>query len=915
MAIDIGDAVLTFLGDTTQLDQAFDKVGTEAPAKMAPVQAALDATSDTVSELSGHVLGLEPATEKASESFQAMGTEVRGELNEARDTTELLGEAVGVRLPRAVGRFLADLPGVGTALNAAFGAFAIIFLIEWVAKGIEKIVEMREETHKLELAQETFGAAVANSFGSLDEKLLSAQIKADELAGDHFGALKKELELIDHQSLAELEHQFQILASAADALFKQLETSWYTFNLGSKGAEAALKDFKAQYDLLLATNQKDKASDLLQGTKKSAEDVLTLMQQFQALSKFPTDTWEQTNQKSAEEVKILGQLKALGVDINESKARTFGIDEKTLKSQEDLVAVLNAQANAQKEIADIASQNKANKTTEAANKAAEDADRIFKAQAEAQKRADDQEDKEEDDRRNKFIASFEEQEKEKIAATRQGSQERIQIIDAAIKDEEAHGFQDTAFYKSLQVQKVQAVQARIAQQQKAEQDADKQELSNAEQQAKRDVETVRESGTEQEKAIQDLGKARILSQSETSNRLIAVYQTEKDKVLGVLNNLLHEEQALMEKAANQLAQAKLNPAITPEQLQQAQQLLTQLKNAVANTETQIAKVKSDANAKQLAQDRSHYAQALALAVAFGHQNVAATLASNHALLLQHQTELLALKSRKDLTQAQQAQIPVLEKLIAEEKKEEKQLETTARQGLSVWKQFSSGFRDQAEQNVKSMQEMSAEMEQGVQSFGTVISGAFEVMVTSQESFGKAMLHGTEKMIGQMAEQWGEYFLAKGIADIFFDQPLGAAELAGGAALMAIGGALSGLGGSGGSGSSGSSASASTGTPGPAPGSPAATAGGVPVSTLNVPRLSGGLVTQPTIAVVGGAGGGGSAMKQIAAALASHGSSGGDIHIKIETDLLSSARVISNNVKTGRVRMTSSNTLSPRGRRS
>ena len=41
MAIDIGDAVLTFLGDTTQLDAALNRVGAEVPAKLAPAEAAL----------------------------------------------------------------------------------------------------------------------------------------------------------------------------------------------------------------------------------------------------------------------------------------------------------------------------------------------------------------------------------------------------------------------------------------------------------------------------------------------------------------------------------------------------------------------------------------------------------------------------------------------------------------------------------------------------------------------------------------------------------------------------------------------------------------------------------------------------------------------------------------------------------
>ena len=35
-ALDVGDAVLRFLGDTTQLDAAFNKVATEAGEKLAP---------------------------------------------------------------------------------------------------------------------------------------------------------------------------------------------------------------------------------------------------------------------------------------------------------------------------------------------------------------------------------------------------------------------------------------------------------------------------------------------------------------------------------------------------------------------------------------------------------------------------------------------------------------------------------------------------------------------------------------------------------------------------------------------------------------------------------------------------------------------------------------------------------------
>src|ERR1700688_4146941 len=41
-AIDVGDAVLHFLGDTTQLDAAFDRVATQAETTMAAAAASVD---------------------------------------------------------------------------------------------------------------------------------------------------------------------------------------------------------------------------------------------------------------------------------------------------------------------------------------------------------------------------------------------------------------------------------------------------------------------------------------------------------------------------------------------------------------------------------------------------------------------------------------------------------------------------------------------------------------------------------------------------------------------------------------------------------------------------------------------------------------------------------------------------------
>jgi hypothetical protein len=106
---------------------------------------------------------------------------------------------------------------------------------------------------------------------------------------------------------------------------------------------------------------------------------------------------------------------------------------------------------------------------------------------------------------------------------------------------------------------------------------------------------------------------------------------------------------------------------------------------------------------------------------------------------------------------------------------------------------------------------------------------------------------TLKMIASLAEHWGAYYAAKGIANIMDDPPLGAAELAASAALFAIAGGLSGAAGAISKGGSSGSSSSTSSTSTPAAGQPTQQ----PVTTINVQKFGdGGLITQPTLAIVG-----------------------------------------------------------------
>jgi hypothetical protein len=135
--IQVGDAVLRFLGDTTDLDAAYTKVD-GMPQRIAPATEAIkgmgreiEVTSTGAKEM-GNVMNL--AGEKAQFSMY----EAKGEIG-------LLGEEIGVHLPRHVRSFVAELPGVGQALTAAFSATAVLFVIQALIEITQKASELTAE--------------------------------------------------------------------------------------------------------------------------------------------------------------------------------------------------------------------------------------------------------------------------------------------------------------------------------------------------------------------------------------------------------------------------------------------------------------------------------------------------------------------------------------------------------------------------------------------------------------------------------------------------------------------------------------------------------------------------------------------------------------------------------------------------
>ncbi len=300
--------------------------------------------------------GMSEAAKSARGSFSdiksgagEMGTHVNTNMFAARHSVMALSEAFGGQLPRAITAFIAHIGPLGAVLEAAF-PFAAIGLGAVLL--IEHLQKLKEEGIKLTEDQVKFGTAVQMAFNSLDQKLLTAGIRADELRNDHLGALHLQLQLIDRQSMAELVHSFGEVAKAADTVFADLKTSWYQFGVGSGGAKHALDQFQNKYDSLLAQGKDSEASDLLKGTRDSAEKILEL-QNLRNSKKFTT-----SEDGSGMPTILAGRQAEI-----ELKKAGVGWTEKEIKAQQILLEALNSQETIEVKVAALKKADSGNATT------------------------------------------------------------------------------------------------------------------------------------------------------------------------------------------------------------------------------------------------------------------------------------------------------------------------------------------------------------------------------------------------------------------------------------------------------------------------------------------------------------------------------------------------------------------------
>jgi hypothetical protein len=306
--------------------------------------------------------GLSDAAKSARGAFSdiksgagQMGRETSYSMMEARHGVMLLGEEFGVHLPRALTSFIASIGPIGAAMEAAFPFLAVAVGATLL---IEHLAKLRAAGLQLTEDQEKFGTAAQNAFNKLEDKIIQSKIRADELSHDSMGALRLQLELIDHQSMDELVHSFEEVAKAAEVVMKELEGSWYTFGIGSDGAKAALEGFKTKYEHLLSLRTdagKEEASNLLTGTLKTAREVLQAQQTIKA----NRDSGDGQTDDSFQAERTLEIHKA-----------SLTVTKSEIAAQEAIVKALQTQADIEKAVAEHKALDSGNATKSAGKEGA-----------------------------------------------------------------------------------------------------------------------------------------------------------------------------------------------------------------------------------------------------------------------------------------------------------------------------------------------------------------------------------------------------------------------------------------------------------------------------------------------------------------------------------------------------------------
>jgi hypothetical protein len=182
---------------------------------------------------------------KLKGAAQSAGQATRAEMNEARGSIMVLGEEFGVHLPRHVQKFVAGLPGVASAMSAAFNTVAVFAIGAAIFEAGKKVTEFVEKTRnaarEADNAIKTLGAGrqAANLEMDVTNAKLEEQIaKFNKKPGDLLKTALAEARVEAFKLGQELTKDTEDLRTLFEG---KLASSWMDKLLGSAGGAGDLE--------------------------------------------------------------------------------------------------------------------------------------------------------------------------------------------------------------------------------------------------------------------------------------------------------------------------------------------------------------------------------------------------------------------------------------------------------------------------------------------------------------------------------------------------------------------------------------------------------------------------------------------------------------------------------------------------
>jgi hypothetical protein len=313
----------------------------------------------------------EQGAQQAIVAIQKIGDEAKATAEKAKASLSLLSEELGVKIPGEVQSLIAQLPGVGTALKAAFSATVVIAIIQVLAEIAEKIETLSQRAEKHREAW----AAIQSTMDETTQKTVSAldhqKAKYIELTQGPLKAMEYELQHMHSIALT----VFPAIASEMEKLAQQFSdeggrwTEWQRANKeAGKDMKKTLADTQEAMSKAIKSNPKDLLApfDAALGVVQGKVDAIE-----KEINELPK-TQHVTNRFTGGEDVAINQE---NVSVLNQKKEALSQITNQLEAQKELQKATSETAAEQKKLADLKDEIAARTQALSAQKSVEDAKR------------------------------------------------------------------------------------------------------------------------------------------------------------------------------------------------------------------------------------------------------------------------------------------------------------------------------------------------------------------------------------------------------------------------------------------------------------------------------------------------------------------------------------------------------------